>query len=55
MPDFLGSIIAFENDELTFDETVELFQALIDNGMAWKLQGSYGRMAQAFIDEGVLP
>jgi hypothetical protein len=45
-------IIDFENDELEFDEIVSLFQYLVDTGLAWTLQGSYGRTAQALIDEG---
>ncbi len=27
-------------------------QALIDNGSAWKLRGTYGRLAKALIDAG---
>ncbi len=48
----LTKIIAFEQGELDFDETVELFQELIDNGMAWSLQGSYGRTASRLIEAG---
>lgn len=29
------------------------FQKLIDSGLCWQLQGSYGRMAQGFIDAGL--
>ena len=52
--DTLDFIMRLEGcgDELTEEETVEGVQALIDSGMAWQLQGSYGRMAQAFIDAG---
>ena len=52
--DEVGAIIAFENGELGEDETLELFQHLIDSGLAWKLQGSYGRMAQNLIDQGLI-
>lgn len=45
-------IIAYENGELTYEEFVQLFQELIDNGMAWTLQGSYGRTAKALIERG---
>jgi len=34
------------------EEQIEFFQSLIDNGLAWELQGSYGRLAHALIDNG---
>lgn len=48
----LTKIIAFEQGELDLDETVELFQELIDTGLAWSLQGSYGRTASRLIEAG---
>ena len=48
----INDIIAYEQGELSEDETVELFQELIDSGVAWKLQGSYGRMAESLIEAG---
>ena len=55
--DLLDKMMAFEDGELDKEEVVELFQALIDNGMAWTLQGVYGRIAKNLIDAGlcVLP
>jgi len=50
--DSLAFIMAYENGELEYDEVVEGFQHLIDNGMAWSLQGSYGRMAMDLIKSG---
>lgn len=51
--DVTGRIIAFEQGELTTNEEVdELFQHLIDTGLAWRLQGSYGRAAEALIRAG---
>jgi hypothetical protein len=34
------------------DEEVEAWQYLIDTGLAWQLQGWYGRTAQRLINEG---
>jgi hypothetical protein len=45
-------IIAFEAGELEEDGIFALFSHLIRTGLAWSLQGSYGRMAVAFIKSG---
>jgi hypothetical protein len=50
--DAMGNIIAYEMGELSEDAVIELFQYLVDTGMAWSLQGSYGRMAMALIEAG---
>lgn len=50
--DSLAFIMRWENGETDFDETVAGFQALIDSGVAWKLQGVYGRTAVALIEAG---
>jgi hypothetical protein len=46
----VSQIIAYESGELDEDEVVALFQHLIDTGVVWSLQGSYGRMAAALIE-----
>ena len=51
--DQLDKMIAWEQGELDGDATIELFQALIDSGLAWQLQGCYGRTAAYFIEEGL--
>ena len=35
------------------EEIIDFFQRLIDSGMAWSLQGSYGRMAMRLVEDGV--
>jgi len=47
-------IINFEEQQCTIEEILELFSVLIQTGMAWSLQGSYGRLARHLIDQGSL-
>jgi len=46
----LGAMIAFEEGELDTGETLALFASLVRSGLAWSLQGFYGRTAAALID-----
>jgi hypothetical protein len=48
----IDQIIAYEQGYLTDEESIELFQNLINSGLAYQLQGSYGRTADALIDSG---
>ena len=50
----LDAITIIEGDaEADFDTVIEAWQALIDTGLVWRLQGRYGRMAHNLIVEGV--
>jgi hypothetical protein len=52
--DLTGAIIDFESGNLDHDEVIGLFQSLVDTGLAWQLQGSYGRLAAQLIEEGLI-
>ena len=42
-----------EGENATQEQQIEAWQYLIDTGTCWKLQGMFGRTAQALIDEGI--
>lgn len=50
--DQVGAIIAYEQGELDEEGALELFQHLVNTGLAWQLQGHYGRTARALIEAG---
>ena len=52
--DQLNRMIAWEQGDLDMEQTCELFQDLVNSGLAWKLQGCYGRTAKALIEEGFI-
>lgn len=54
MFDTLDFIMAFEGGECTAREIVEGFSELVRSGLAWTLQGTYGRGARSLIDQGYL-
>ena len=47
-------LIAYEMCELDEEEVHNLFQELVNNGMAWTLQGTYGRTAMDFLKAGII-
>lgn len=54
MKDIAIDLISYELGELDDDETLKLFAHLIETGMAWNLQGSYGRAAERLISLGLI-
>lgn len=47
-------LMAYEDGLLSDDEVIDLFQELVNTGLAWQLQGSYGRTARALIESGLI-
>ena len=48
----MDKFLDYESGSMGAEEVVDFFQALIDSGVVWKLQGSYGRMAKRLIEAG---
>ena len=48
----VDKIMKYEQGDMSEEETIDFFQDLVDTGMAWTLQGHYGRTAKALIDYG---
>jgi len=51
--DIVGHIMDYESGQLPEAQSIELFQRLINNGMAFQLQGHYGRTAMRLIARGL--
>ncbi|WJN62843.1 hypothetical protein [Streptomyces phage phiScoe2] len=47
-------LISYEEGMLDDGDTLALFGTLVKTGMAWTLQGHYGRTARNLIDSGYL-
>ena len=52
--DLVDRIIRYESEEIDQEEMVALFQDLVDSGLAWSLQGHYGRTAMGLIEAGII-
>ena len=52
--DVVTALIGLDEGTLGEDEEIELFQHLVDTGLAWQLQGRIGRQAADMIEEGLV-
>lgn len=43
-----------EGENATREQQIEAWQHLVDTGLAWKLQGCFGRTATALIEQGII-
>lgn len=49
----VGRIMDYESGEQDYEDTISMFQEMIDDGSVWQLQGSYGRLAKALLQAKV--
>ena len=52
--DIVDRIMAYESGDMSGEDALVFFQELVDTGMAWQLQGSYGRTAKRLLDDGLI-
>lgn len=52
--DVTEHIIAYEQGELDRASILKMFSYLVSTGIAWQLQGHYGRVSEALIEEGYI-
>jgi hypothetical protein len=50
----IDEILMYESGVMDHEEMIEFFSRLVASGLAWELQGSYGRVAADLIRIGVL-
>ena len=54
MQNLTERIVAYEQGELDEQQTIQLFQELVDSGMIMNLQGHYGRLAFQLMEAGLI-
>ena len=52
--DLVDRILAYEQGDMGQEDALRFFQELIDTGLAWRLQGHYGRTAARLIKAELL-
>lgn len=48
----VNDVMAYEAGELDEKATAKMMQGMVNSGMAWRMQGSYGRAAMRAIEAG---
>jgi hypothetical protein len=54
MQNLTERIVSYEKGELNEQQTIQLFQELVDSGMIMRLQGHYGRFAAQLLEAGLI-
>jgi len=54
MNDLVDKIMAYEQGDMNQEATLQFFQELVDGGLAFQLQGHYGRTAARLIEAGLV-
>tara|TARA_R110002126_G_scaffold12065_1_gene52839 strand:- start:888 stop:1061 length:174 start_codon:yes stop_codon:yes gene_type:complete len=54
MKELSERIVSYEKGDLDQQQTIQLFQELLNSGLVWKLQGHYGRLAYQLIEAGLI-
>ena len=54
MNDMVGKVIEYESGTMDDESAIEFFQELVNSGLAWQLQGHYGRTAARLIEAGLI-
>ena len=54
MKNLTERITEYEQGKLDEQQTIQLFQDLVDSGLIMELQGHYGRFAAQLLDAGLI-
>ena len=50
----MTDLTALYREDATDDETIDVYQALVNSGDAWRLEGHVGRTAMSLIEAGLI-
>ena len=54
MQNLTERIVSYERGELNEQQTIQLFQELVDSGLIMEMQGHYQRLAAQLLQAGVI-